>query len=81
MDQNGLKIKDNGKMKQKNTTFSQIRRSWNVKFESNLTQVKVINLLGHTTGEIQNKELSKIWRNEYVKTIRVFALIIRLIKK
>ena len=29
---------------------------WEV--DSNLTQVKVINLLGHTTGEIQNKELS-----------------------
>ena len=38
-------------------------------------------MLGHTTGEIQDKELSKIWRNDYVKTIRVFALIIRLMKK
>ena len=31
---------------------------WEV--ERNLTQVKVINLFGHTTGEIQNKELSML---------------------
>ena len=44
------------------------------KVTANFVQVNVSNFLGQITGRLQTTNTVNIWRNEYTKTIRFFAM-------